>query len=207
MSDLVKMSDQFQGLPMENLIGGPLSAACDSQITLARATSDFIETVGFETNATTKKKEVRMVNFAFSKPEEVVKPDGSVEVQKRDYEVKVPFISIVSVPTLQVDNVDVSFNMEVKSSFSETSKKDMKASLEAEATYNAGLFKVRAKVQGSVASSKETQRKSDNSAKYAVRVTAKQSGTPEGLSRVLDILQQSIAPTPADSPAAAPSGS
>ncbi|USD36027.1 MULTISPECIES: DUF2589 domain-containing protein [Ferrimonas] len=196
MSNLVKMSDQFQGLPMASLIGGPLSAACDSQVSLAQATSDFIDSVGMEVNADTKTKQVRMVNFAFSKPEEVVQADGSVKLETADYELKVPFISIVSVPTLQVDNVDVSFNMEVKSSFSETTQEEMKASMEAEAEYNAGLFKVRAKVQGSVSSSKESQRASDNSAKYAVRVTAKQTGTPEGLSRVMDILQQSIAPTP-----------
>ena len=28
MAELVNMSDQFQGLPMDSLIGGPLTAAC-----------------------------------------------------------------------------------------------------------------------------------------------------------------------------------
>ena len=37
--ELVRMSDQFQGLSMENLIGGPLTAACESQVMLARATA------------------------------------------------------------------------------------------------------------------------------------------------------------------------
>ena len=41
--ELVKMSDQFQGLPMDSLIGGPLTAACDSQVKLARSTADFIK--------------------------------------------------------------------------------------------------------------------------------------------------------------------
>ncbi len=191
MAELVKMSNQFQGLPMDTLIGGPLTAACDAQVMLAKATSDFITDVGFD-----EQKKVRMVDFAFSKPEEIEKPDGSVELVKSDYNISVPFISIVSVPTLQVQDVDVSFNMEVKSSFSESTKSDRKAAFEAEGSGRIGPFKVRVKVQGSVSSSKETQRKSDNSAKYAVRVTAKQQGTPEGLSRVLDILQQTIAPVP-----------
>lgn len=188
MADLIRMSDQFKGLPMDSLIGGPLTAACDAQVMLAKATSDFITDVGFED------KKVRMVDFSFSKPEEIENADGSIKIVKTDYNVSVPFISIVSVPTLQVDNVDVSFNMEVKSSFSETKKSDRAAAFSAEGGGRIGPFSVKVKVSGSISSSTESQRKSDNSAKYAVRVTAKQTGTPEGLSRVLDILQQSIAP-------------
>ncbi|MFC0118955.1 DUF2589 domain-containing protein [Pseudoalteromonas xiamenensis] len=193
MSELVKMSDQFGGLPMDQLIGGPLSAACDAQVSLAKATSDFIETVGFENG------KVRMVPFSFEKPEQIQQPDGSVKIESTAYEIKVPFISIVSVPTLQVTEVDVNFMMEVKSSFSEQTKDDRQASFEAEASGRIGPFSVRVKCQGSISSSKETQRKSDNSAKYDVTVKARQTGTPEGLSRVLDILQQSIAPVPAAS--------
>ena len=196
--ELVKMSDQFQGLPMDTLIGGPLTAACDAQVMLAKATSDFITDVGFDND-----KKVRMVDFSFSKPEQIEKADGSVEVVKTDYEVSVPFISIVSVPTLQVDNVDVSFNMEVKSSFSESKKSDRAAAFSAEGGGRIGPFSVKVKVSGSISSSSASERKSDNSAKYAVQVTAKQTGTPEGLSRVMDILQQSIAPVPKS---AAPAG-
>ncbi|MDP2575289.1 DUF2589 domain-containing protein [Vibrio penaeicida] len=196
MSELVKMSDQFGGLPMDQLIGGPLSAACDAQITLAKATSDFIENVGFEEDANGNTS-VRMVPFSFEKPEQIKQADGSVAIESTKYKVSVPFISIVSVPTLQVSEVDVNFMMEVKSSFSEQTKTDRAASFAAEAEGKFGLWSVKVKCQGSVASSKETQRKSDNSAKYDVAVKARQSGTPEGLSRVLDILQQSIAPVPA----------
>lgn len=37
-----KMSDQFGGLDMDSLIGGPLKAACDAQVMLAKSTVDFI---------------------------------------------------------------------------------------------------------------------------------------------------------------------
>ena len=40
---LVKMAEEFGGLPMESLIGGPLQAACDAQTMLAGATARFIE--------------------------------------------------------------------------------------------------------------------------------------------------------------------
>ena len=44
---LPAMGDQFRGLPMADLIGGPLMAACDAQVKLANATADFIKVVGF----------------------------------------------------------------------------------------------------------------------------------------------------------------
>lgn len=52
-----------------------------------------------------------------------------------------------------------------------------------------------AKVKGSISSHKENTRKSDNSAKYHVQVRATQGEMPEGLSRVLDILNTAINPT------------
>ena len=42
-----EMGNEFSGLPMGDLIGAPLNAACDAQIRLAKATADFINTVGF----------------------------------------------------------------------------------------------------------------------------------------------------------------
>lgn len=196
MGELVKMSDQFGGLPMDQLIGAPLAAACDAQISLAKATSDFIETVGFVTDSSTNEKKVRYVAFTYDKYEEEAQKDGTVQRVKREYNINLPFITIVSVPTLQVTEVDVNFMMEVKSSFSEQTKDDKQASFEAEVSGKIGPFSVKVKAQGSISSSKATQRSSDNSAKYEVSVKARQSGTPEGLSKVLDILHQSILPVP-----------
>ncbi len=196
MSELVNMADQFGGLPMDQLIGGPLSAACDAQVSLAQATSDFIKNVGFE------KDKVRMVQFSFEKPEKSVDKEGNVTFPKKEFNINVPFISIVSVPTLQITEVDVNFMMEVKSSFSENTKDSNEFKYGAELEGKIGPISVKAKVQGSISSSKETQRKSDNSAKYDVSVKARQQGTPEGLSRVLDILQQCITPVEADKDAA-----
>ncbi len=201
MGELVKMSDQFGGLPMDQLIGGPLSAACDAQVSLAKATSDFIETVGFVPDPDREGiKKVRYVDFTYDKYEDENQPDGSVKRLKREYNISIPFIAIVSVPTLQVTEVDVNFMMEVKSSFSEQTKESRQASFEAEVSAKVGPWSIKVKAQGSVASSKDTQRSSDNSAKYEVAVKARQTGTPEGLSKVLDMLHQAIAPVPTDAP-------
>lgn len=46
--ELIDMASQFKGLPMADLIGGPLRAACDAQIALANATATFVKVVGFK---------------------------------------------------------------------------------------------------------------------------------------------------------------
>ena len=59
-------------------------------------------------------------------------------------------------------------------------------------------------MHGSVSSHNEQTRKSDNSAKYNVKISAKQSETPEGLSRVLDMLRDTISPTKIEAPGTQP---
>tara|TARA_B100001250_G_scaffold218220_1_gene187232 strand:- start:187 stop:777 length:591 start_codon:yes stop_codon:yes gene_type:complete len=190
---LVKMSDQFGGLPMDQLIGGPLTAACNAQVLLAKATSDFIKDVGLVDD------KARTVDFSFTKP---VQGAGG-DVTNQEVNLEVPLLAIINTPSLSVKEVDVSFTMEVKSSTSSKNVTDSKADLTAHAKYNAGFFSCDVTVHGSVANHSEKSRSSDNSAKYDVKVVARDDGPPEGLMKVLDMLNDAIAPRPA---APAPSG-
>ena len=187
---LVKMSDQFGGLPMDQLIGGPLAAACNSQVQLAKATADFIQTVGLETDANGLMK-ARTVDFTYSKPVN----DGAGGYTEVTNQLDVPILAILNTPSLAVKEVEVEFTMEVKSSTSSKTTSDSKADLTAKAKYNAGLFSCEVTVHGSVANHSENSRKSDNSAKYDVKVVARDDGPPEGLMKVLDMLNDAIAPT------------
>lgn len=187
----MNVADQFKGLPMEDLIGGPLSAAVKASFSLAKSTADFVTQVGFEAevdaNGKAKAGRVRNVDFAFEKN----KADGTgTEIVK----LSVPMLTIVPIPSLQVDVVDITFDMEVKSSTTEASKTGANATVEASAAGGWGPFKAEVKVTGSVSTSKENTRTSDTSAKYHVQVKAGSRDIPEGLSRVLDIMHQAIAP-------------
>jgi hypothetical protein len=304
------MGNEFSGLPMDQLIGGPLKAACDAQIMLAKASSDFINTVGFnpvldEHNNPTGKVEPKQVDFSFweplpispnpevlavgtvkledngtpdpkidnvssikvnnveilgttvsfgtdiattakniameindcqstpkykaiangevitieAMPETGSSPNGFVisvtctsnlkataskmaggqdakgattEVQK--VVLSVPFLAIVNVPALMVKTVDITFDMEVKSSETHKDESTQEASLDASAKVGWGPFSAEVKIHGSVSAHQENTRSTDRSAKYHVSVQARDDGMPEGLSRVLDILQKSIAP-------------
>jgi hypothetical protein len=91
--------------------------------------------------------------------------------------------------------------MEVKSSFSSHESTDMSASASADMKFGWGCFSATVHIQGSVASHKDQTRSSDNSAKYHVEVKAEDKGMPEGMARVLDILQSAVAPRKVSAPA------
>lgn len=212
MADIVNMSDQFKGLPMADLIGGPLQAACDAQVRMAQATAQFIDQVGMNPvldaqGKPTGARTAKTVDFSFTRP---VQDEQTGQVGEEKVDLQVPLLALINTPALAIQEVNVSFDMEVKSSVAEKETTDSSATLDAEAKYGWGLFSATVKIHGSVASHKENTRQSDNSAKYHVEVKAAQNGTPEGLSRVLDMLQSAIAPRkvtatlPASNQAAAP---
>lgn len=272
------MGNEFSGLPIADLIGGPLKAACDAQVRLAKATADFINSVGFNpdidpaTNKPTGKLVPRQVDFSFWQPLPLATnpvsstvtitnggsgyttppsvafsggggtgatgvavltadkvtgvtitsggsgytsapaivfsggggsgaaatatvdttKDSNASVQK--VMLSVPFLAIVNVPALMVKTVDITFDMEVKSSESHHDSEDKELAVDVTAKVGWGPFSAEVKVHGSVSSHQDNTRSTDRSAKYHVAVHAADDGMPEGLSRVLDILQKAIAP-------------
>lgn len=208
---------EFKGLPMADLIGGPLTAACDAQVRLANATADFIKVVGFQPppaedpNATPAIPApgpddvgpIRNVSFTFTRPTPAIaaNPDASpptdaVPVGTETVDLKVPLLAIVTIPALSIKTVDIVFDMEVKSSSSSKSSTDEALSAKVDASAKWGAVRVAVSIQGSVATHKENTRSTDNSAKYHVEVQASDVGMPEGLRRVLDIMNSAIVPVP-----------
>ncbi len=189
---LVSMQDQFSGLDMANLIGGPLKAACDAQMMMAAATAKFIEDVGLEAPDKNGVRKVRTTSFSFTRAATDENGNG---IGQEQVSMEVPVLSVVKVPTLGVDEVDVTFDMEVKSSTSSESSSDKKGELEANAGLKVGPFHMDVKIKGSISCHEKNTRSSDNSAKYHVKVHARDFGTPEGLSRMLDVLATASTPT------------
>lgn len=195
MSDFV-MGNQFSGLPMADLIGAPLSAACDAQVRLANATANFIKVIGFLPPADPANAgpndvgDVRNVSFRYdrSAPTE----DDPAAIEK--VELQLPLLAVVKVPNLAINKVDITFDMEVRNSEQSRDTEDRSGSFSAEAKLGWGPFSAKVNVSGSVASHKENTRSTDQSAKYHVEVHAVDDGMPEGLARVMDIIAQSVTP-------------
>lgn len=176
------IANQFSGLDMKNLIGAPLTAAADASMQLAQSTADFINSVGFDADG-----KVRNVDFGYEK--KVNNDDGTVDVQ--EMKVHVPMLSIIPIPNLQIDEVNVTFDMEVKESEQSESSTDASAAISG----SGSILGFKVSVSGSVSSHSSNTRSSDNSAKYHVDVAATNHGTPEGLARILDIMAANVAPS------------
>lgn len=182
----MSISGQFTGLDMKNLIGAPLNAAADANLQMAETTAQFIQKVGFDEHG-----KIRTASFGYTQKEN--NPDGTVT--DKEMNIDIPLLAITEAPNLQVDEVNVLFDMEVKET--ERSESSLDGGGSFTGSVNFGLFK--ATVSGSVSSHSSNTRSSDNSAKYHVDVRATNHGTPEGLSRVLDIIAANLAPMTASS--------
>lgn len=176
------IAEQFAGLQMDKLIGAPLTAAADASVQLANSTAEFINRVGFDNDG-------KVRNVAFGYQRRSVNEDGTTNLD--EMKVDVPMLAIVPIPNLQVDEVNVLFDMEVKQSEKKEEAFDLGASIKGEV--NLGIVKV--SVTGSVSAHNSNTRSSDNSAKYHVDVRATNHGTPEGLARVLDMMAANVAPS------------
>ena len=203
------IADQFKGLPMSDLISQPLIAAAKAQGQLSNITQQFIKDVGLQETGEkdasgNPKYSARSVDFGFKSPV----TDGKGKTELKDDNLSVPLLSIVNVPNLSVKKATVDFSMEVKASSSDTSSSKTDANISTSAKYSAWWSPVSVEMKASVSTSNkhESVRKTDNSAKYDVHVEARDDGAPEGLMKVLDILNAAIIPNGASTPAAAPAG-
>jgi len=178
---MAAIADQFKGLDMGALIGGPLTAAADASIMLADSTADFINRVGFDADG-----KVRTVAFSYQKRSANEDGTSNLDEMKMD----IPMLAIVPIPNLQLDEVNVLFDMEVKQS--ESSQKSLDVGVGINGQAKIGPIKI--SISGNVSVHQENTRKSDNSAKYHVDVRATNHGTPEGLARVLDMMAANVAP-------------
>ena len=137
-------AEVFKGLPMRELIGAPLQAACESQQKLAESALDYMLRIGFEEGDL---KNARLIKFNLERPVET--PDG---VTTSTIEVQAPFLGLVPIPSLLIESVDVDFQMEVTST--ETSKDTTTAEITSKAGYKGLFSRVSVEVQGRVTTSR-----------------------------------------------------
>ncbi|MDR3013401.1 MAG: DUF2589 domain-containing protein [Chitinispirillales bacterium] len=177
----MNIGEQFKGLDMKNLIGGPLTAAAESSLMLARTTAEFINQVGFDAD-----QKARTVLFKYNKQE----PGEDGGLISQEMSIDIPLLAIVPIPNLQIDEVNIMFDMEVKDCVKEESSMSGSGSFSAKV----GWGPISVSVSGSVSAHSSNTRSTDKSAKYHVDVRATNHGTPEGLARVLDMMAASVSP-------------
>ncbi len=181
------VTDSFRGIPMRELIGGPLFAAAEAQQKLASIALDFYNDIAFDDD---KHENTRVVKFNLKRP--VQQGD---QIKMVDQTVEAPFIGLVPIPSLLVDRIDIDFQMEV----TDTNTTTDKTSAEASTDISAKWWGVSVGISGKVSSARENTRSTNQTAKYQVHVSASQQPQTEGLSKLMDIMASCIEPMPASS--------
>ncbi|MDR2937479.1 MAG: DUF2589 domain-containing protein [Prevotellaceae bacterium] len=180
------VAKNFQGLPIAELISAPLRAACDSQKLLAQSAYEFMTQIGFS-----DKDKARLLEFNLQRPIEGQSGTSNVKVNA-------PFLGLVPIPSLLIDDVQIDFQMEVTDTATSKDTSSSEVTTDAHASFNFGFFgKGSVDVHGKVTSSRENTRSTNQTAKYQVHVSARQQRPTEGLSKLMDIMAACIEPIPA----------
>lgn len=94
------VSSALQELPFENLIGGPLKACIKAQEMATNTTMRFINEVGFTQDEDGDLQDTVMVSFFFQQ-------------NGRARELLVPLLTLVPIPFIGIDTIDISFKARV----------------------------------------------------------------------------------------------
>lgn len=180
-------TNALQAIPFSSMIGGPLKACIEAQAMAAKTTWDFIQEVGLNENPETHEKTAVNVAFSFIQ--------GGRMVQ-----LNVPLLTIVPIPYIAVQSVDISFKANISASSSSVSENTESTEMGGDASITAGLkigpFYMDATLNANYSSKKDS--KATEESKYSVESTidvavkACQDSMPAGLAKVLELLGNSL---------------
>jgi hypothetical protein len=176
----------MQAIPFSSMIGGPLNACIEAQAMAARTSWEFIKEVGLNTDEKGQKSAV-MVAFSFNR--------GGRMVQ-----LNVPLLTIVPIPYIAINTIDINFKASISASSSTASETtehtEAGGELGAKAELNLGLFSMEANLKANYSSKKDSKATAES--KYSVESTidvavkAGQEGMPAGMAKVLELLGNSL---------------
>ena len=195
------MKGQFGGLPLKALIGAPLKATADANAMLARSQTQFILSTCFEpTGENNGNLRPKLLKFKIERT--ILKADGTPAPQKAEMEISIPLLTIIPMNTLAVDELNVSFEMEVKSSteYKHEDSSVLKNESQGEVTnpYHSDRFSC--EMHGTLASSSKNQSSNSSSgsntshARYDITMHAGKLPLPTGITTIIDMFSKSIAP-------------
>lgn len=172
----------LQGLPFDNLIGGPLNACIQAQNDAAMTSINFINNVCLNEDKETGEKSAVYVSFSFIQ-------------NGRKVVINVPMIAIVPIPYIAINSIDISFKATVNGVESESSSTETEYESKGtkKSTRKSGLFRRKTTTINSTFSTKRDS-KSTQDSKFSVEATidvavhAGQESMPAGMAKILEML-------------------
>lgn len=194
-------------LPIEFLIAAPLEAVVKAQAMAAHTTAEFVNDVGFEQDRDGTRR-ARMVDFEYTHPR--ADPNNPGEVIDTPVRVRVPLLSMISIPNVQVDEASVDLHLRVHGHQPATEQPRVSGEIkETEALRRESLatnlnlkadlqprllptLQQRARLVGSVTGSQIAEQ----TASLKISIKIKQAVAPEGLAQILSLLGEATTARP-----------
>ncbi|MEM6722281.1 MAG: DUF2589 domain-containing protein [Bacteroidota bacterium] len=176
--------NEIANIDFSAMLGKPLTAVIDAQAAAALSTVDFINEVGLDGSG-----QVKNVTFTYSKL-----VDGSTT--PTSVTLTTPLLTIVPIPFIRVADTTIDFNAKISSVTTVTTSTSHSLDLSAELKLRWAWGRL--KFKGSYSYQKKTSYSDESKRSYSmnVRIHAVQDEIPAGMSRVLDMLEESISEEP-----------
>lgn len=128
---------------------------------------------------------------------------AAVPAVYEDMTLQVPLLTIVPIPFIHVATTDIDLNVKINSIYNTdtSSETNSNVSTNASASYGFLFAKGKININATVAHQKKTSEKEEVKKEYSlnIKIHAVQDEIPVGMSRMLDILEESIVPKTASS--------
>jgi hypothetical protein len=183
----------IRSLPLGEIIGAPLAAVVQAQTQAARATVEFIEKVGFIADEKRASEldigKLRMAEFRYQKANE----NGVAA----DFTARVPVLSLVPIPGIQVKSARISFVAKINDAVSEKSDNaQQQRRAKGGETTASWLRPNLTSLRGSLAPAAQTNPKSGQavrgSGELKVEIELEQMPLAPGLEKLLNLMEQAI---------------
>lgn len=197
---------ELNSLDFSVYIGGPLQAAVDAQHAASMSQVNFIKEVGFVPNQDPDEpSDLRYVTFTYSKSvpnphfgktTEQLTAEGlsttttnvTDEFISAEVNIKVPFLTMLTIPALRIDEVNIDFNAKLTS----VETTNVTSEFAASASISGRFWKVNFKASASYKRTSSSTSTTERTYNLGVRVRAVNDEIPAGLERILNMMEESI---------------
>ena len=197
-----KALNALQGLPFDNLIGGPLNACVKAQAEAAQTTLNFIRDVGLEDrpmmdkNGQPMKDEQGNIMYETS----AIYVHFQFIQNGRYVNLSVPLLTIVPIPYICINTIDINFKATVHGVESSSDTSGYERTTQRDEDTKKGKLGWFKKTTTNIKSSVSTKRdsKSTKESSYSIEATidvavhASQDSMPASMSRVLEMLNSAM---------------
>ena len=188
----------LKSLPLQDIIGAPVSAIVQAETQASRTALQFIEKVGFVKAADAPEDasaldvgSLRMVEFGYTKPDENGDP--------ADFVARIPLLALFPIPGIRVKLAKIAFTAKITDVYTETTNEtetgDTSGTTPADGTDPSFLNAPTVNFRGSLVSNTSTTNNTTSSYDLNIQLELEQTPLSPGMAKLLNMLDLAISET------------